>query len=71
MHERPKTCCRLQKLMPNTCLSPNWCVLCKNSAEDHWHQFFNGPDAIACLMDLFRIFNLSWCFPNNGAVTIL
>lgn len=48
MHERIKTCCRLQKAMPIVCLSLSWCVMCKNNEENQWHLLFDCPFALAC-----------------------
>lgn len=46
--EMLKTCCRLQKLLPNLALCPNWCVLCRKNEEDavHLSVFFPFDAAV-------------------------
>ncbi|KAM7473769.1 hypothetical protein LguiB_021012 [Lonicera macranthoides] len=66
-HGRVNTCDLLQKRRPNYCLSPSWCVLCKQNEETLSHILLHCPYSYFIWAKAWAEFNLCWVLPKSGA----
>ena len=63
--ERINTGDLLQKKRPNTCLSPQWCVLCKADGETGFHLMVSCHFARSLWDWAFSLFGCSWNPPSD------
>ncbi|KAK9927793.1 hypothetical protein M0R45_024959 [Rubus argutus] len=64
-HGKINTCDVVQRKRPGSCLSPNWCIMCKKEQETIDHVFLHCPVALSLWMKLFREVNISWIIPKQ------
>ncbi|CAL9005557.1 unnamed protein product [Prunus brigantina] len=48
------------------CLSPSWCVLCRESAESIDHLFLHCPYSLNLWWKLLRVFGVTWVTPRSS-----